>query len=155
MTKYQKTTNLPGDLMVELKSLTHASMLFQNALAAKMDLNVTDAACIDFLIEMGPSTAGDLSRLTRLTTGAITSVIDRLEKAGLVKRENDPHDRRKVVVCFLPEKHKKVVKYYESMASEIFTLLSGYSKKEIKLLLSATGSLNNIYQKNTEELMKT
>lgn len=154
MTKNQNSTNPVLDLMTEVRILKHSSLLFQNAIAAKMNLNVTDAECIDFLMEMGPSTAGDLARVTRLTTGAITNVIDRLEKAGYVKREKDPHDRRKVVVIFLPEKHKRVVKFYESVEAEVHLLYSSYSKKEIKLLLSHIQALNNIYRKHTDHFKK-
>jgi DNA-binding MarR family transcriptional regulator len=149
MTKNQNSNNQVHDLMTAVRILTRSSFLFQNAIAVKMDLNVTDAECVDFLIEMGPSTAGDLAKVTGLTTGAITNVIDRLEKAGYVKREKDPEDRRKVMVVFLPERHKKIVKYYESIASDVFRLFSGYSKKEMKLLISNTNALNSIYEKNT------
>ena len=79
------------ELMTATRKLTRSSLMLQYAIAEKMNLNPTDAECIDFLMEMGPSTAGDLAKVTRLTTGAITSVIDRLQKAGFVKRESEYH----------------------------------------------------------------
>jgi DNA-binding MarR family transcriptional regulator len=154
MSKNQETN--PGtqvnDLMTAVRVLTRSSLLFQNAIAEKMKLNVSDAECIDFLMEMGPSTAGDLAKITRLTTGAITNVIDRLEKAGYVKREKDPKDRRKVIVAIVAEKHKKAKKYYESMTGDIFNLFSKYNKKELKFLLNHTMAVNNIYQQHMEEV---
>jgi DNA-binding MarR family transcriptional regulator len=149
MVKNQNSANSVYELLSAVRILTRSSLLLQKAIALKMDLNVTDSECINFLLEMGPSTAGDLAKVTGLTTGAITNVIDRLEKAGFVKREKDPKDRRKVMVIFLPEKHKKVVKDYESVAAEIYSLFSDYSKKEIKLLLSHTTELNAIYEKHS------
>jgi len=74
------------ELMLAVKNFTRSTLILQHVIADDMGLNVTDAECIDFLQEMGPSTAGDLAKATRLTTGAITNVIDRLEKAGFVKR---------------------------------------------------------------------
>ncbi len=73
-------------LMWEIQKFTRSSLMLQQIIAQKAGLHVTDAECIDFLMEMGPSTAGDLAKATRLTTGAITNVIDRLERAGFVKR---------------------------------------------------------------------
>src|SRR6201995_6198325 len=94
------------ELMLAVRKLTRTTLMHQHIIAGSMGLRVTDAECIDFLQEMGPSTAGDLAKATRLTTGAITSMIDRLEKAGYVKRSADPNDRRKVIVSFVPKKHE-------------------------------------------------
>ena len=64
--------------------------MFHQAIADRLGLNVTDHKCIDLLLMKGPLTAGELAGMTGLTTGAITAVIDRLEKAGFVRREDDP-----------------------------------------------------------------
>jgi DNA-binding MarR family transcriptional regulator len=152
MTKEHNPANMMQDLMDSVRSLTRSSLQFQNAIALKTNLNVTDLECISYLIETGPSTAGDLATLTGLTTGAITNVIDRLEKAAYVRRENDPNDRRKVIVVFVPGNHKRIMKYYESVSADVSSLFSGYSRKELKFILSHTCALNEIYQKHTEEM---
>ena len=156
MNKSQDTIsgNQVYDLMTAVRILTRSSLLFQNAIAAKMAINVTDAECIDFLMEMGSSTAGDLAKVTRLTTGAITNVIDRLEKAGFVKREKDPKDRRKVMVTLIPEKHGKKKKYYDLFANDVFSLFSGYSKKDLEFLITHTTALNNIYQSHLKQVIE-
>jgi len=156
MSKSQETTSgYPVyDLMNEVRILTRTTLLFQNAIAEKMGLNVTDAECIDFLMEMGSSTAGDLAKVTRLTTGAITNVIDRLEKAGFVKREKDPKDRRKVIVMLNPERHEKKKKYYESLANDVFSLFSSYTKKDLKFLITHTAALKNIYQTQMKKVIE-
>jgi hypothetical protein len=64
--------------------------------ADRLGLNPTDHKCVDFLLMNGPLTAGELATLTALTTGAITAALDRLERAGFAKREDDPDDRRRV-----------------------------------------------------------
>ena len=61
-------------------------------------INPTDLGSLCLLLLHGPASAGRLAELTGLTTGAVTGVIDRLEKGGLVRRELDPADRRKVIV---------------------------------------------------------
>ena len=61
-------------------------------------VNPTDLGALCLLLLHGPAPAGRLAELTGLTTGAVTGVIDRLEKGGFVRRELDPADRRKVIV---------------------------------------------------------
>jgi DNA-binding MarR family transcriptional regulator len=85
-------------LIRELKTSSSRGILFHQTLADWLGLNITDHKCLGFLLEEGPQTAGRLAELTGLTTGAITGVIDRLEKAGYVKREKDSHDRRRVMI---------------------------------------------------------
>ena len=59
-------------------------------MADRLGLNPTDHKCIDLMASAGSTTAGELAEATGLTTGAITGVIDRLEAAGFVRREDDP-----------------------------------------------------------------
>src|SRR3954451_8625528 len=76
------------------------------AVARVLGLNNTDMRVLDFLGRTGdptsfdsaPTTAGDLARASGLTTGAVTAVVDRLEKGDWVRRKPDPDDRRRVLV---------------------------------------------------------
>src|ERR1700712_5677120 len=114
------------ELMTAVRKFTRSTLILQHVIAEHMGLHVTDAECIDFLQEMGPSTAGDLAKATRLTTGAITNVIDRLEKSGFVKRSADPKDRRKVIVSFIPANHKKAKLHYAALAKDVEELFRTY-----------------------------
>lgn len=142
------------ELMMAVRKLTRSSLMLQYAVAEKMNLNATDAECIDFLMEMGPSTAGDLAKMTRLTTGAITNVVDRLEKAGFVKRESDPQDRRKVIIRYIPKKHEKTKHYYDAMAADVYQLFTEYNESKLKALLQHSDSLREIFQKHAEKIFK-
>ena len=76
-----------------------AELLASSVTATELHgLNSTDLAALCLLVIHGPTPAGRLARLTGLTTGAITGVIDRLENSGFVRREPDPADRRRVIV---------------------------------------------------------
>jgi DNA-binding MarR family transcriptional regulator len=101
---------------------------------------------------MGPSTAGDLAKATRLTTGAITNVIDRLEKAGFVKRGPHPKDRRKVIVTFIPKRHTKAKIYYSQLANAVQNLLSTYPDEELQLIIRYTKALSTIYQTQVSQI---
>src|SRR5215207_891724 len=74
------------------------SIQMHEAVARKAGLSGTDHKYLGFLIEKGQMTAGELSTLTGLTTGAVTGLIDRLEKKKLVKRQFAEDDRRKVII---------------------------------------------------------
>jgi DNA-binding MarR family transcriptional regulator len=138
-------TSLVYELMGSVRKLTRSSLIHQHLIAQKMGLHVTDAECIDFLMEMGPSTAGALAKATRLTTGAMTNVIDRLETAGFVRRDPDPGDRRKVVVSYIPEKHHDAKVHYAALAKSVETLFSKYTKSELDFLIKHTTALTEIF----------
>ena len=80
-------------------------------------------------------TAGRLAELTGLTTGAITGVIDRLEKAGYVRRERDESDRRKVFIAVVPETAARIGRLYVPMQQSMQKVWSRYSEEELRLLL--------------------
>ena len=80
-------------------------------------------------------TAGRLAEVTGLTTGAITGVVDRLEKAGFVRRERDENDRRKVFIATIPENLAKLGRFYEHMQRAILKDWETYSDAELRLLL--------------------
>jgi DNA-binding MarR family transcriptional regulator len=143
------------DLMWEVRKFTRSSLILQHVIAQKAGLHVTDAECIDFLMEMGPSTAGSLAKATRLTTGAITNVIDRLERAGFVKRSPDPNDRRKVVVSYIPQKKAGMTTDYASLAGEVQQLFMKYNLDELSLLTANMQALTDIYIKQASKIDKT
>jgi DNA-binding MarR family transcriptional regulator len=91
--------------------------------------------CLDFLNLEGRVTAGRLAEVTGLTTGAITGVVDRLEKAGFVRRERDENDRRKVFIAIIPENIAKVGRFYEPMQRAVLKDWETYTDAELRLLL--------------------
>jgi len=89
-----------------LRSLRRVNLqgsLFGHTVAVRFGLSESDIEALEVLIDTGSSTAGALSDLMGLTTGAVTRVIDRLEQAGYVRRVPDPADRRRVIVEVVPE----------------------------------------------------
>jgi len=75
-----------------------AVVLFHHAVAERLGLGPTDHKCLDLLRERGAMAGSDLCAITGLTSGAITGVVARLERAGYVRREPDPHDGRKQIL---------------------------------------------------------
>lgn len=111
------------------------STLFTAVAATKLGINATDFECLDILGRIGPLTAGQLAEQTGLSTGAITGVIDRLERAGYAERARDAHDRRKVIVRTIPERLATMVPLYTSLARAMAELNNRYSDNELALIL--------------------
>jgi DNA-binding transcriptional regulator GbsR (MarR family) len=80
------------------KEFSDSTILMHEAIAKKAGISITDHKYLSILIQHGAITAGELAKLTGLTTGAITGLVDRLEKRNLVKRRFDKDDRRKVLI---------------------------------------------------------
>jgi DNA-binding MarR family transcriptional regulator len=110
-------------------------VIFGQTVADRAGISNSDMDCLDFLLLEGRVTAGRLAEITGLTTGAITGVVDRLEKAGFVRRERDADDRRKVFIAPVPENIAKFGKLYEHMQRAMLTAWEAYSDAELRLLL--------------------
>ncbi|MGV7215676.1 MarR family winged helix-turn-helix transcriptional regulator [Bradyrhizobium sp. UFLA05-112] len=110
-------------------------VLYGQAVANVAGISGSDLECMDFLQLEERATAGRLAEVTGLTTGAITGVVDRLEKAGYVRRERDEDDRRKVFITIVPEATAEIGKLYVPMQQAMHKVWSRYSDEELKLLL--------------------
>jgi DNA-binding MarR family transcriptional regulator len=128
-----------------LEELEHAmrrasalGTIFSQTVAQQAGLSSSDHECLDFLNLEKNVTAGRLAEVTGLTTGAITGVVDRLEKAGYVRRVRDASDRRKVFIEIVPENVARVGRFYEHLQRSMIELWSTYSDAELKLVLRFT-----------------
>jgi len=82
----------------ELRGYQSALDAFDEAVALHLGINRTDLRCLDLLSQHQPMTAGALARASGLTSGAVTFVLDRLERHNFVRRRRDTEDRRVVLV---------------------------------------------------------
>ena len=130
---------LTAKLDEALRDASGCSVLFSQAVADSAGMNPTDLESLDLLARNGPMTAGRLADLTGLTTGAITGLIDRLERRGYARREPHPSDRRSVIVQPLIENAERdLAPAYVSMNQAMDELLSGYSDEELAVILDFT-----------------
>ncbi|MEV4670373.1 MULTISPECIES: MarR family winged helix-turn-helix transcriptional regulator [Actinomadura] len=123
------------ELQRAMQRSTMFTVLLHHTTASKAGLNVTDAQCVSALVLDGPQTPGQLAQLMGITTGgAITAVIDRLERAGYVKRTRDPDDRRRVIVELVEENVAEFGRYFDPIARAFYARLSTYSDEELAVL---------------------
>ena len=135
-----------------LRRSSAQGVIFGQTVANTVGISGSDLECLDFLNLEGRVTAGRLAEVTGLTTGAITGVVDRLEKAGLVRRERDPADRRKVFIATVPENVVRVGHFYENMQKGMLKLWETYSDAELRLLVGFATKGYETMLSATEEL---
>jgi DNA-binding MarR family transcriptional regulator len=118
-------------------------------------LNATDTKCVDLILRApsGALTAGQLSSMTGLTTGAVTHIVDRLEKRGFVERQRDPADRRKVFLRVVPESLAPLLPKYELVGERHKKLLEEYSVDQLLLIIDYLEKRCAISQKTLEEMI--
>ncbi|MFS0670498.1 MarR family winged helix-turn-helix transcriptional regulator [Peribacillus frigoritolerans] len=143
-----------------LESLTHRlqrygmrSVLFQQNMAQKIGVSHTDLKSAEILNETGPITAGELSKITGLSTGSVTALINRLEKSGYVKRERDQLDGRKVMIMPIPERQEQIKSHYQSLSIATKELCSAYNEQELILINQFVEEITKIMDKENDKLM--
>jgi DNA-binding MarR family transcriptional regulator len=104
------------------------------AAAEWLGVNRTDLRCLSVLYFGGPATAARLATATRLTRGAFTTVLDRLERAGYVRRVPDETDRRRVMVELTAKVLDAIAQMWGRLAEEGVTRLREYSEEELSVI---------------------
>ena len=108
-----------------------AVTLFHHALAEHLGLGPTDHKCFDLLRERGTMTGSELAAVTGLTTGAITGVVARLERAGYVRREADQTDGRKQTLYATPNHSARIGEALKPIRGDVSALLERFDSGEL------------------------
>lgn len=135
------------------KQFSDVTLLFHGLVAEKAGLTGADHKYLGILVEKGAMTAGELAAETGLTKGAITGVIDRLEKEGLVKRLYDDHDRRKVMV--VPNKEKafqRLAPIFRKLEQKLADVYEQFSEKDMATIIKYLTSVSASMQEVVEDL---
>jgi len=127
-----------------LRRVNIQGSFFGQTVAIRFGLSESDIETLEALIDIGASTAGRLSELTGLTSGAVTRVIDRLEQAGFVRRVPDPADRRRVIVEAIPEKVAAVQATLNRVGSASAAEIGRYSDAQLTLITDFLARMEQI-----------
>jgi DNA-binding MarR family transcriptional regulator len=137
------------------RQYSDASIFMHEAIARKAGLSGTDHKYLGLILQHKELTAGDISKLTGLTTGAVTGLIDRLEKKKLLKRQFTRNDRRKVIIVPNAENIMKLLQpIFSELQQKTAELIASFSEKEIQIIekyftkateimIETTNNLNN------------
>ncbi len=136
----------------EIRQLTTATVIAASAIAQQVGMNSSDLQCAELLVRMGPMTAGQLAELSGLTTGAITGVVDRLERAGWAQRVADPTDRRRVIIRALPQDSPAEAGLYHPYTEAMSGLLADYNDQELGFILEFIRRLTSVTSQMASQL---
>jgi DNA-binding MarR family transcriptional regulator len=117
-----------------------------------LGVNRTDAVAMDLLHQHGRLSAGRLAQEMRLTTGAITAVVDRLQQAGLVQRVPDPEDRRRVLVELTDAAQRLTWELFGPLAELASDMLARYTDEQLELLIAFEEMGRTVQERHAELL---
>ena len=135
-----------------LRRVNIQGSLFGQTVAIRFGLSESDIETLEALIDVGASTAGRLSELTGLTSGAVTRVIDRLEQAGYVRRIPDPADRRRVIVEVVPERVAAIQATLDRVGKAGAEELGRYTEAQLALITDFLARMEEITRQEASSL---
>ncbi len=122
-------------VVLEIRKFIAAAIFFNTQAAEKMGLSLTDMQMIHMLQLYGPATPGRLAAWSGLSTGGVTVALDRLQKAGYVRREPNPADRRSLIVTLAPVRNRKLSAMYGEVESETRRLLGTLPEQDLEAVI--------------------
>lgn len=159
MSRNQKIAPNRSQLIEQIHALGQTSStetaLFHQLAAATHGLGITDMKALSTLLQDGSLTAGQIAKRLNLTTGAVTNLLDRLERRSFVKRQIDPRDRRRVIVAANQAQLDNIGKIYRSMGAAFNKLLKNYSTEELEFLMRYQHDAIRLTQQQIAKLPKS
>lgn len=128
--------------------------IFDEAAATYAGINRTDFRCLDILDRGGRMTAGQLAAAARLTSGAVTAVLDHLEAAGFARRFRDPADRRRVLIEVMPDLLAQSMSIYGPIIEEGNRTMATYSDEQLEAILDFMVRSRDMLGRNTTRVLE-
>jgi DNA-binding MarR family transcriptional regulator len=119
-------------VLLGIRKFIAAAIFFNTQVADKVGLGLTDMQIVHMLQLYGPSTPSRLTAWTGLSSGGVTVALDRLEKAGYLRRDANPADRRSLLVTLLPARMRKITGLYEGVECETRCLLATLPQRDLE-----------------------
>lgn len=147
---------LVDELVREFRMSGNQDSAFDNLAAERLGVNDTDLHCLNIIENAGGLSASELAAQSGLTNGAITGVLDRLERAGYARRVADPADRRRVNVEVTPRFHKRARGIWGPMAADWqSTLAKRFTTDELERIADFLRATVEIGRRQLERLRET
>jgi DNA-binding MarR family transcriptional regulator len=144
---------LISQLISAYRANTSQEAAFDALAAEKLGLSLTDLRCLDLVQASGGMTAGELATASGLTTGAVTAVIDRLERAGFVRRLRDDSDRRKVNVEVTPRHYEEAGKVWGPLMGDWEeTLAARFTAAELRVITEFLEAATDLGERHAERI---
>ncbi len=144
------------DLLIELITQVREEQedvqAFDEEAARVLGVNLTDVRVLGILDREGRLTASVLAEEAGLTTGSMTTLIDRLEVAGYVRRVRDKVDRRRVFVELTALARERTGKIWGPLGEEALGIAEGYTDEELRLLIDYLARGRNLLKRHKERV---
>jgi DNA-binding MarR family transcriptional regulator len=144
-------SDMEADVLMAARDSGIATILFRNALAKRFGLSLTESLCLTLLGTTGVSSPTELARYVGLSTGATTTMLDRLEKRNFIRRKPNPDDRRGVIIEFDENYIKAAQKSVAGIQAAHRELIAQYSEDELRTI---TDFLRGFTENLTEHASK-
>jgi DNA-binding MarR family transcriptional regulator len=131
----QRRQELIGRLALAIRASQNASDAYDEHVAGALGINVTDLRCLDVLSQRGPLSAGQLAEAMHLSSGAVTTLVDRLERRGYARRTRDTEDRRRVLIELDRDAAGNADAYYVPMMEWTVRKLEDFTEEQIVLMI--------------------
>ena len=106
----------------------------QQAIADRLGIHITDFKCLGVLHRKGAMTPKILAAEMAVSTAAMTTIIDRLERVGYVQRKRESRDRRSLTVHATAQSRKRVTRLYKSLEDQRDGLNAGFTQEALKVI---------------------
>ena len=123
-----------ADVTALLRELTVQLRLLNHQVSDRIGLQDVDLECLDLISRNGPLTPSALARAADLHPATITGVLDRLEKAGWIKRDRVPTDRRAVHLTADPTRSIEVLRLYQPMITAIADICTDFTPEQLQTI---------------------
>jgi DNA-binding MarR family transcriptional regulator len=139
------------------RELSDAVIFFHEAIAANLGMSTAEWKCLGLIDQHGPSTASRLAELSGFTTGAITGIVDRLERAGYVRRAPHPTDRRSVIVepLHLKGLKERIAPILQSLGRAMAEITGHYSPAELSAIARFFADTTETLRNETAKLKRS
>lgn len=121
-------------VMATIRANADQSDRLDQLASARFGLNRTDGRAVEILSRLGPMTAKQLAVYLGMTTGGVTTVIDRLEKAGYIRRRHDGVDRRRVLLETTELLVAREREIFGELIGKTLQVVSSYDDRELDLI---------------------
>jgi DNA-binding MarR family transcriptional regulator len=146
---------LLDELVSEFRVSGNQDNAIDNLAAEVLGVNKTDLHCLNIIENAGGLTAGELAAEAGLTTGAVTGVIDRLERSGYARRVPDAGDRRRVKLEVTPRFYTRAGRIWGPLKADWDAALGdGFTAEELERIIDFLRATNEVGRSNLERLRK-
>lgn len=128
------SSDLAQQVATTLRANADQSARLDLIAAELFGVNRTDSRAVELLSRLGAMTAKELAGHLRMTTGGVTTVIDRLERAGYVRRRSDPKDRRRVLLDTTEKQRRLERELFGDLIAQTYRVVSAYDRDQLQVI---------------------